>query len=90
MTQYEKSAATLELPAILAMLARHAVSDAAKERALAVSPSTDAATVKRLLAETSAARGMMVKRGGPSFSGVKDVRASLSREIGRASCRERV
>ena len=64
MTQYEKSAATLELPAILAMLARHAVSDAAKERALAVSPSTDAATVKRLLAETSAARGMMVKRGG--------------------------
>ncbi len=79
MTQYEKSAATLELPAILAMLARHAVSDAAKERALAVSPSTDAATVKRLLAETSAARGMMVKRGGPSFSGVKDVRASLSR-----------
>ena len=79
MTQYEKSAATLELPAILAMLARHAVSDAAKERALAVSPSTDAATVKRLLAETSAARGMMEKRGGPSFSGVKDVRASLSR-----------
>ena len=79
MTQYEKSAATLELPAILAMLARHAVSDAAKERALAVSPSSDAATVKRLLAETSAARGMMVKRGGPSFSGVKDVRASLSR-----------
>ncbi len=79
MTQYEKSAATLELPAILAMLARHAVSDAARERALAVSPSTDAATVKRLLAETSAARGMMVKRGGPSFSGVKDVRASLSR-----------
>ena len=79
MTQYEKSAATLELPAILAMLARHAVSDAAKERALAVSPSTDAATVKRLLSETSAARGMMVKHGGPSFSGVKDVRASLSR-----------
>ena len=55
MTQYEKSAATLELPAILAMLARHAASDAAKERALAVAPSTDAATVKRLLAETSAA-----------------------------------
>ena len=79
MTQYEKSAATLELPAILEMLARHAVSDAAKERALALSPATDAATVKRLLAETSAARGMMVKRGSPSFSGVKDVRASLSR-----------
>ena len=79
MTQYEKSASTLELPAILAMLAHHAVSDEAKARAAALSPSTDAATVQRLLAETSAARGMMVKRGSPSFSGVKDVRASLSR-----------
>ena len=76
MTQYEKSAATLELPAILEMLAKRAVSDAAKERALALSPSTDKATVIRLLAETSAARGMMVKRGSPSFSGVKDVRAA--------------
>lgn len=57
----------------------HAVSDEAKARAAALSPATDAATVQRLLAETSAARGMMVKRGSPSFSGVKDVRASLSR-----------
>ena len=79
MTQYEKSAATLELPAILEMLARKAVSEAAKERALALSPATDRASAARLLAETSAARGMMVKRGSPSFSGVKDVRASLSR-----------
>ena len=79
MTQYEKSASTLELPAILEMLARKAVSEAAKERALALSPATDRASAARLLAETSAARGMMVKRGSPSFSGVKDVRASLSR-----------
>ena len=79
MTQYEKSASTLELPAILEMLARKAVSEAAKERAMALSPATDRASAARLLAETSAARGMMVKRGSPSFSGVKDVRASLSR-----------
>ena len=79
MTQYERSAATLELPAILEMLAKRAVSEAAKERAMALSPTTDRAAAKRLLAETSAARGMMVKRGSPSFSGVKDVRASLSR-----------
>ncbi len=79
MTQYEKSASTLELPAILELLARKAVSEAAKERALALSPATDRASAARLLAETSAARGMMVKRGSPSFSGVKDVRASLSR-----------
>ena len=79
MTQYEKSASTLELPAILEMLAHKAVSEAAKERALALTPARDRAAAARLLAETSAARGMMVKRGSPSFSGVKDVRASLSR-----------
>ena len=49
MTQYEKSAATLELPAILAMLAHHAVSDEAKARAAALSPSTDAATVQLMV-----------------------------------------
>ncbi len=79
MTQYERSAATLELPAVLAMLEREAVSDLAKSRALALSPSTDEAEVRRRLAETSAARGMMVTQGSPSFSGVRDVRASLQR-----------
>lgn len=79
MTQYEKSCATLELPAILEQLAQRAVSDSAKERALALATSTDAAEVKKRLAETSAARSMMVTRGSPSFSGVKDVRASLQR-----------
>ena len=41
MTQYEKSASTLELPAILELLARKAVSEAAKERALALSPAME-------------------------------------------------
>ena len=77
MTQYERSAATLELPAVLAMLEREAVSDLAKARAAALTPSTDEAEVRRRLAETSAARSMMVTRGSPSFSGVRDVRASL-------------
>ena len=79
MTQYERSAATLELPAVLAMLEREAVSDLAKARAAALTPSTDEAEVRRRLAETSAARSMMVTRGSPSFSGVRDVRASLQR-----------
>ena len=79
MTQYEKSCSTLELPAILEQLAQQAVSASAKERALALAPSTDTAEVKKRLAETSAARAMMVTRGSPSFSGVKDVRASLQR-----------
>ncbi len=75
----EKSWGTLELPTVLGMLARHAVSAGAKERALALRPSDNVHEVRRRLEETSAARGMMVLKGPPSFSGVKDVRGSLHR-----------
>ncbi|MBR0354561.1 MAG: endonuclease MutS2 [Oscillospiraceae bacterium] len=79
MSFFEKSLNTLELPAVLEMLAREAVSDSAKELALTLSPSSDEAEVRRRLAETSAARKMMILRGSPSFAGVKDIRASLQR-----------
>lgn len=75
----EKSLVTLELPAVLEMLAQQAVGDTAKEAALSLSPSGDKAEVKRRLDETTAAKTMMVVRGSPSFSGVKDVRPSLAR-----------
>ena len=75
----EKSLNTLELPAVLEMLAREAVSQGAKEKALLLRPSDDAATVKHLQDETGAARLMMTLRQSPGFYGVKDVRASLSR-----------
>ena len=79
MTFYEKSLQTLELPAVLEMLAQQAVGETAKEQARALFPASDRAEVKRRLEETSAAKTMMVVRGSPSFSGVKDVRPSLSR-----------
>ena len=75
----EKSLNTLELPAVLEMLAKEAVSQGAKEKALLLRPSDDAATVKHLQDETEAARLMMTLRQSPGFYGVKDVRASLSR-----------
>ncbi len=75
----EKSLVTLELPAVLEMLAQQAVGDTAKQAALSLSPSGDRAEVKRRLDETTAAKTMMVVRGSPSFSGVKDVRPSLAR-----------
>ena len=79
MSFFEKSLTTLELPAVLAMLAAEAVSEPAKERARELSPSVNETEVRRRLEETSAAKTMMVVRGSPSFSGVKDVRASLAR-----------
>ena len=52
---FEKSIRTLELPAVLELLARHAVSDEAKARCLRLRPATDAAAVEHLLDETDAA-----------------------------------
>lgn len=79
MSFFEKSLNTLELPLVLNMLAAEAVGDSAKEAARALSPSSDPFEVRRRLGETSAAKTMMVVRGSPSFSGVKDVRPSLAR-----------
>ena len=79
MSFFEKSLSTLELPAVLEMLAAEAVGETAKENARELRPATDTAEVKRRLDETTAAKTMMVVRGSPSFSGVKDVRHSLER-----------
>ena len=79
MSFYEKSLQTLELPAVLQMLAGEAVSSGAKERALALSPTADQALLRRRLEETDAAKSMMVVRGSPSFQGIKDVRPALQR-----------
>ncbi len=79
MDSYEKSLQTLELPAVLALLAAQAVSETARAQAMALRPSGDRAVVATRLGETSAAASMMVVKGSPSFSGVKDVRAALQR-----------
>ena len=76
---FEKSLRTLELPRVLQLLSNAAVSAEAKERALRVSPETEAEEVLRLLDQTDAARWMIGQRGAPSFSGVKPVGEALDR-----------
>lgn len=76
---YEKSLNILELPVVLDMLAAEAVTDGGKEVCHSLRPSSDRLEVKNRLAETSAAKEMMVVRGSPSLSGIKDIRPSLSR-----------
>ena len=76
---FEKSIRTLELPAVLEKLAAKAVSQAAKDRCLKLPPSTDVEEVLRLLDETDAAKERLGLHGSPSFSGVKDVSAALTR-----------
>ena len=76
---FEKSMRTLELPAVLELLAQRAVSDEAKERCRRLRPSTEAETVSHLLDETDAAKTRLGLRGSPSFTGVKDVAQPLNR-----------
>ena len=79
MDRYEKSVLTLELPAVLELLAGQAGSETARERCRALRPAATAGEVQERLSQTSAAKAMMVLRGSPSFSGALDVRGALAR-----------
>jgi DNA mismatch repair protein MutS2 len=79
MTLYEKSLKTLELPAVLGMLADEAVSGEAKEAALALAPVGEIHEVRWRLGETTAAKNMMTLKGSPAFSGIKDIRSAVKR-----------
>ena len=76
---FDKSIRTLELPAVLRMLADQTNSAEAREKALAIVPETDIDFVKRLQDETDAARAMLGVKGSPAFSGIKPVGESLYR-----------
>ena len=75
----EKSYLTLELPAVLDMLAEQAESELGKVAARALEPSVNAEEVRRRLQETTDAARLMTLRGSPSFSGAKDIRPALER-----------
>jgi len=79
MELFEKSKRTLELPAVLELLAAEAVSEPARMAARALGPATERSEVSHRLEETSAARNMLAYKGSPSFSGVRDVRSPLAR-----------
>ncbi|MCR5088437.1 MAG: endonuclease MutS2 [Oscillospiraceae bacterium] len=75
----EKSFVTLELPTVLEQLAAQAQSELGKELARGLTPSANREEVRRRLQETTDAARMMTLRGGPSFSGVRDIRPALDR-----------
>ena len=79
MDLFEKSQQTLELPAVMELLAAEAVSEPAKELVRTLSPSIHAEEIRRRLAETTAAKDLMVYKGSPAFSGLRDIRGALAR-----------
>ena len=76
---YEKSLHILELPAVLTLLAGEAVSQGAKEKALALRPTDSAYEAESLLRETSDAKGLIAYKGTPPISAFKNVAPSLGR-----------
>ena len=79
MTLFEKSLNVLELPQVLEMLAFEAASDAAKADALSLRPDSDIHRAAEKIDEVTAAKDMMVLKGSPSFSGLRDILPSLWR-----------
>ena len=70
---FEKSIRTLELPAVLELLAAQAVSDEARDRCRKLRPETELAEVLLLQDQTEAAKSMAALHGSPNFAGLKRV-----------------
>lgn len=79
MSLYEKSLQTIELPAVLELLAAKASSEGAKALARSLRPAGEMGLVRERQTETTCAKTMMATKGSPSFSGLKDVRPALAR-----------
>ena len=76
---FDRAIVTLEFDKIREMLAAVCPTEGAKALAGAVRPSRAIATVRRMLAETDAAKKMQVTKGMPPFSGIADVTAAVER-----------
>ena len=75
----EKSIKTLELDAVLLMLARECVSEEAVRRTQSYMPCAEPYEIRSLQNQTSAAVKYIARFGTPPFSGMKDIRPSMLR-----------
>ena len=76
---FERAIVTLEFDKIKEMLAAVCPTEGAKELARAVRPSRAIGTVRRMLAETDAAKNMQITKGMPPLAGISDVTAFVER-----------
>ena len=77
--KFDRAIVTLEFDKIREMLAAVCPTEGAKALALAVRPSRAIQTVRRMLAETQAAKDMQVTKGMPPFYGIIDISAPVER-----------
>jgi len=79
MSNYTKALTTLEFNKIQDLLAECAPTDGARELAVKLVPTDDIVRIRKLQAQTSDAKQLAGIKGQPSFSGVRDISASLDR-----------
>ena len=79
MSDFKKAIKTLEYHKILDMLADCALTQGAKELALATLPEDNEVSVKRKLANTTDAKRLSAEKGAPSFGSVYDISDSVER-----------
>ncbi len=79
MTRYEKSRAVLELPKVLELLAREAISQQAKELCLNLAPEENLRACEERQQQTADAVRLIGLQGSPSFHGLQDISAALER-----------
>ena len=75
----EKEFTTLEFDKVLAALAEHAVSPAAKELCLFLSPAETREDAEKALGQTASAEKLLLNFGAPSFGSLKDVTGACAR-----------
>ena len=76
---FDRAIVTLEFDKIREMLAAVCPTEGAKALARAVRPSRAIGTVRRMLAETDAAKTMQITKGMPPFGGVSDITSFVER-----------
>lgn len=75
----EKEVTTLEFDKVLAALAEHAISPAAKELCLSLSPAETREDAEKALGQTASAEKLLLNFGAPSFGSLKDVTGACAR-----------
>lgn len=75
----EKEFTTLEFDKVLAALAEHAISPAAKELCLSLSTAETREDAEKALGQTASAEKLLLNFGAPSFGSLKDVTGACAR-----------
>ncbi|MBR2461393.1 MAG: endonuclease MutS2 [Clostridia bacterium] len=85
MTKFSKAIKTLEFDKVAEMLAGCARTEGSRELARTLFPESDAVRVRKMQADTAAAKLLIIKKGHPSFGDVSDISDAVERAQKKAT-----